>query len=32
MVYSEDIQFTDPGVRSAFEKIPIVILGEGEKL
>ena len=32
MVYSEDIQFTDPGVRPAFEKIPIVILGEGEKL
>ena len=32
MVYSEDIQFTDPGVRPAFEKIPLVILGEGEKL
>ena len=32
MVYSEDIQFTDPGVRPAFDKIPLVILGEGEKL
>ena len=32
MVYSEDIQFTDPGVKPAFEKIPLVILGEGEKL
>ena len=32
MVYSEDIQFTDPGVKAAFDKIPIVILGEGEKL
>jgi DNA-directed RNA polymerase subunit D len=32
MVYSKDIQFTDPSVKPAFEKIPIVILGEGEKL
>lgn len=32
MVYSGDLQFTDPGVRPAFDKIPIVILGEGEKL
>ncbi len=32
MVYSKDIQFTDPGVKPAFDKIPIVILGEGEKL
>ena len=32
MVYSRDIQFTDPGVRPAFDKIPIVILGEGEKV
>jgi DNA-directed RNA polymerase subunit D len=32
MVYSEDIQFTDPGVRPAFKRIPLVVLGEGEKL
>lgn len=32
MVYSKDIQFADPGVKAAFDKIPIVILGEGEKL
>jgi len=32
MVYSKNIQFTDPRVRPAFDKIPIVILGEGEKL
>ena len=32
MVYSKDIQFTDPAVKPAFDKIPIVILGEGEKL
>lgn len=32
MVYSKDIQFTDPSVKPAFDKIPIVILGEGEKL
>jgi DNA-directed RNA polymerase subunit D len=31
-VYSSDIQFTDPSVRPAFDKIPIVVLGEGEKL
>ncbi len=32
MVYSKDIQFTDPGVKPAFDKVPIVILGESEKL
>ena len=32
MVYSRDIKFTDPGVKPVFDKIPIVILGEGEKL
>ena len=32
MVYSKDIQFADPAVKPAFDKIPIVILGEGEKL
>jgi DNA-directed RNA polymerase subunit D len=32
MVYSKDIQFTDSSVKPAFDKIPIVILGEGEKL
>jgi DNA-directed RNA polymerase subunit D len=32
VVYSKDIQFTDPGVKAAFDRIPIVILGEGEKL
>jgi DNA-directed RNA polymerase subunit D len=32
MVYSKEIQFTDPTVKPAFDKIPIVILGEGEKL
>jgi DNA-directed RNA polymerase subunit D len=32
MVYSKDIQFTDPSVKPAFDKIPIVILGENEKL
>jgi DNA-directed RNA polymerase subunit D len=32
MVYSKDLQFSDPGVKPAFDKIPIVILGEGEKL
>ena len=31
-VFSKDIQFTDPGIKPAFDKIPIVILGEGEKL
>lgn len=31
-VYSKDIQFTDPSVKPAFDMIPIVILGEGEKL
>jgi len=31
-VYSKDIQFTDPTIKPAFDKIPIVILGEGEKL
>jgi len=32
MVYSRDIHFTDPGVTAAFDDIPLVILGEGEKL
>jgi len=32
MVYSKDIQFPDPSVKPAFDKIPIVVLGEGEKL
>jgi DNA-directed RNA polymerase subunit D len=31
-VYSRDIKFTDPTVKPAFDSIPIVILGEGEKL
>jgi DNA-directed RNA polymerase subunit D len=31
-VYSSDIKFTDPTVKPAFESIPLVILGEGEKL
>jgi DNA-directed RNA polymerase subunit D len=31
-VYSRDVKFTDPTVKPAFESIPIVILGEGEKL
>ena len=31
-VYSKDIQFTDPSIKPAFDKIPIVVLGEGEKL
>lgn len=31
-VYSKDIQFTDGSVKPAFDMIPIVILGEGEKL
>ena len=31
-VYSRDIVFTDPLVKPAFDKIPIVVLGEGEKL
>jgi len=32
VVNSKDIQFADPGVRPAFDQIPVVILGEGEKL
>jgi len=32
MVYSRDIHFTDPGVTAAFDNIPLVVLGEGEKL
>jgi len=32
MVYSKDIVFTDLLVKPAFDKIPIVVLGEGEKL
>jgi DNA-directed RNA polymerase subunit D len=31
-VYSRDIKFTDPTVKPAFDSIPLVILGEGEKL
>ena len=31
-VYSRDVVFADPGVKVAYENIPIVILGEGEKL
>jgi DNA-directed RNA polymerase subunit D len=31
-VYSRDIKFTDPTVKPAFDSIPIVILGDGEKL
>jgi len=32
MVYSEEVKFTDSTVMPAFDKIPIVILGENEKL
>lgn len=32
IVHSGDLRFADPGVVVAFEKIPIAILGEGEKL
>lgn len=31
-VYSRDVKFTDPTVKPAFDRIPIVTLGEGEKL
>ncbi len=31
-VHSGDLRFSDPGVAVAFEKIPLAILGEGEKL
>lgn len=31
-VHSKDLRFGDAGVKVAFEKIPIAILGEGEKL
>lgn len=31
-VYSRDVKFTDPTVKPAFDSIPIVVLGEGEKL
>lgn len=31
-VHSGDLRFGDPAVKAAFEKIPIAILGEGEKL
>jgi DNA-directed RNA polymerase subunit D len=31
-VCSRDITFTDPGVKTAFDGIPIVVLGEGEKV
>lgn len=32
MVYSRDVKFNDPGVKVVHETIPIVVLGEGEKL
>ncbi len=32
IVYSKEIQFADAGVRPAFDMIPIVVLGEGEKV
>jgi DNA-directed RNA polymerase subunit D len=31
-VYSKDLQIADSGIKVAYESIPIVILGEGEKL
>jgi DNA-directed RNA polymerase subunit D len=31
-VYSRDVKFADPTVKPAFDSIPIVVLGEGEKL
>lgn len=31
-VYSRDIKFSDPAVRAAFDNIPLVVLGDGEKL
>jgi len=31
-VHSEDLRFSDPGVQVVFEKIPLAILGDGEKL
>ena len=31
-VYSRDLQISDPGVKVVYEKIPIAVLGEGEKL
>jgi DNA-directed RNA polymerase subunit D len=31
-VYSSDVKFADPTVTPAFDKIPLVILGEGEKV
>lgn len=31
-VYSRDIKFADPGVEAAYKNIPIVKLGDGEKL
>jgi DNA-directed RNA polymerase subunit D len=31
-VYSRDVKFIDPTVKPAFDSIPIVVLGEGEKL
>lgn len=31
-VYSRDMKFSDPTVRAAFDTIPLVVLGEGEKL
>lgn len=32
IVYSREIQFQDPGIKPSFDEIPIVILGEGEKV
>ncbi|HOT07811.1 MAG: DNA-directed RNA polymerase subunit D [Methanosaeta sp. PtaB.Bin039] len=32
MVYSRDIKFTDPSVRPVVDTIPLVVLGEGEKV
>jgi DNA-directed RNA polymerase subunit D len=31
-VHSRDLQFSDPGVRPAFDSIPLAILGKGEKV
>lgn len=31
-VHSRDLQFSDPGVKPAFDSIPLAILGKGEKV
>jgi len=31
-VYSRDMKFNDPTVKAAFDNIPLVVLGDGEKL